>query len=207
MARFLIIGLVVLCAVHTAAAGAPNYDDDREYENFAGRLYIDEIGVDVALYKSWEQGVVDRDDSAAYFGWPKHKLIADHNTEAFALLGSTKVGTMAYIAKEDGAFVYYECVDIFKGHNTGGKITDWDGNDVTKKEDLLMYTCFSGSKNIWVTLWRESISPKEKKEQAVLNNYSIIVNNLIDELLQATENSNESSTHEDEVIELVFVER
>ena len=30
----------------------PKYDDDRDYENFSGRLYIDDVNIDVALYNS-----------------------------------------------------------------------------------------------------------------------------------------------------------
>lgn len=183
MKRFLLIVLIVLFMVSTTMASTPNYDDDRDYENFVGRLYIDDVGIDVALYKSWEQEVVDRNDSAAYMGWPKNKLIGDHNTQAFAPLGKTKVGTIARIVREDGAVVYYECVDIFKGHNTGGTITDWNGNNVTRQEDLLMYTCFNGSKNIWVTLWRETVSPEEKKKQEALKNYCTTMDTYIDELL------------------------
>lgn len=205
MIRFLFIVFAVICMICSAVASTPNYDDDRDYENFVGRLYVDDVGIDVALYKSWEQAVVDRDDSAAYMGWPKHRVIGDHNTEAFKTLGQTKVGTIARIVKEDGTVVYYECVDIFKGHNTGGTITDWDGNDVIQQEDLLMYTCFNGPRNVWVTLWHETLSPEEKKKQEALNNYSAVMDDYIDELLSSMENAVPCNEYDaDEEIELTM---
>lgn len=33
-------------------AEAPDYTDDAAYPNFAGRLHIPEVGIDVALYRS-----------------------------------------------------------------------------------------------------------------------------------------------------------
>ena len=105
----------------------PNYDDDRDYDNFSGRLYIDDIDVDVALYLSNKQEVVDRKDSAAYFDLSAARgdmLIADHNTHSFGSLGTVKVGTIARIQKEDGTIIRYKCTAIFKGHNTGKGITD-----------------------------------------------------------------------------------
>ena len=30
----------------------PNYADDQDYNNFIGRLYVDDLGIDVALYYS-----------------------------------------------------------------------------------------------------------------------------------------------------------
>lgn len=207
MRRFILIALVTILAipltVPATAATTPDYTDDRDYDDFAGRLYIDDIGIDVALYNSNAQEVVDRDDSAAYFGWLKHRIIGDHNTEAFKTLGKTKVGTTACIAKEDGTFAYYECVDIFKGHNTGKDITDWDGNSVMQKEDLLMYTCFNGPRNVWVTLWHKTMSPEEKKKQAVLNNYITTMDNLIDELMLSMENPSDSECDAEE-IELIM---
>ena len=203
MIRFLLIVFIALCVTCTVIAATPNYDDDRDYENFVGRLYIDDVKIDVALYESWEQKVVDRDDSAAYMGWPKHRLIGDHNNQAFKDLGKTKVGAIACIEKEDGTLVYYKCKEVFKGHNNGGTITDNYGNDVTKKADILMYTCYNGWKNIWVTLWYETISPEIVRQQT---NFITAVENQI-EKMQKTINNTPSitSTDEEEEIELVFV--
>lgn len=124
--------------------------------NYAGRLYIDKIEVDVALYRSNKQSVVDRQDSAAYFdldAWPDHMLIADHVTQSFNRLNEIEPGDTAYIVTRDGLVETYICVDAFDGHNTGQFITDWDGNSVMNDAGLLMYTCLTYWRNVRVTLW------------------------------------------------------
>lgn len=195
MKYFLLIIFIISSLISPAFAATPNYNDDKDYENFVGRLYIDDVKIDVALYASWEQKVVDRDDSAAYFGGSKHKIIADHNTEAFAPLGTIKVGTIARIAKEDGTFMYYECTEIFKGYNTGS-ITDNYGNDVTKKADILMYTCYNGWKNIWVTLWYETISPEIVRQQ---NSFITSVENALDKMLSTMDDPIEGTSEYEEI--------
>lgn len=184
----------------------PNYDDDRDYENFSGRLYVDDVDIDVALYRSNDQEVVDRKDSAAYFDLRSARgnmLIADHNTHAFGSLGNVKKGTRAHIVKEDGTIVYYECVDVFKGHNTGQGVTDWNGNSVVGKADLLMYTCFDGWQNIWVTLWNITLSPEEENVQQILDNFVVNMQNLINDMLLNMENPS-VDTGEYEEIELTL---
>lgn len=164
----------------------PNYDDDRDYDDFVGRLYVDDVDIDVALYNSNDQEVVDRKDSAAYFDLSYARgdmIIADHNTHAFGSLTHVKKGTIARIVKEDGRSVYYKCVEIFKGHNTGRGITDWNGNSVVGKADLLMYTCLDGWENIWVALWNEVITELEWE----LDNFMAENQKLIEEMLKQME--------------------
>lgn len=126
------------------------------FGNYAGRLYIDKIEVDVALYRSNKQYVVDRQDSAAYFelaAWPGHMLIADHVTQSFSRLSEIEPGDRACIVTSDGLVENYICVDVFDGHNTGKFITDWNGRSVMKDASLLMYTCLTYWRNVRVTLW------------------------------------------------------
>lgn len=180
----------------------PNYDDDKNYSNFIGRLYIEDLNIDVALYHSNKQYVVDRDDSAAYFDLSYargHMLIADHNTEAFAPLDIATVGMIAKIVKDDGTTVYYKCVDVFKGHNTGKGISDWNGKSVVKDSDLLMYTCFDGWRNVIVVLWNEIPDPTDKTQE-ILDNYITSVNNLINEMLLEMEQfqNNQKETNDNE---------
>lgn len=202
MKRYLVAALAVLCAVYMGMPSLPllmtdeaitpwtletkpNYDDDTNYSGFAGRLYVEDLNIDVALYRSNKQYVVDRDDSAAYFDLSYargHMLIADHNTEAFAPLNAVTIGMIAKIVKDDGAIIYYECVDIFKGHNTGKGISDWNGKSVVKDSDLLMYTCFDGWRNVIVALWNEIPNPIDKTQE-ILDSYITSVNNLINEML------------------------
>lgn len=184
----------------------PNYDDDNDYSNFVGRLYIDDVNIDVALYDSNEQYVVDRNDSAAYFdlsNCPDHMIVADHNTQAFGSLGTVKVGMIAHIEKEDGTIAYYKCVDIFKGHNTGHGITDWNGNSAVGKADLLMYTCFNGWQNIWVVLWNETKIGNEIDVKYTLDTFIIENQKLVEEMLQQMENPIKD-TGEYEDIELIM---
>lgn len=184
----------------------PNYDDDRDYDDFVGRLYVDDVDIDVALYKSNKQDVVDRKDSAAYFDLSYARgdmIIADHNTHAFGSLGSVKKGAIARIVKENGEVVYYRCVDIFKGHNTGKGITDLSGNSVVGKSDLMMYTCFDGWQNIWVALWKEMRIVDGVDIELVLNNFMEANNNLIQEMLKQLETPVQDTGEYDE-IELMF---
>jgi hypothetical protein len=136
----------------------PNYEDDRERLRFAGRLYIDSVGIDVALYRSMMQYIVDDTDSAAYFDvlpWKGHMIIADHRTQAFSTLVDVEIGEIARIHKEDGTNAYYECVDVFDGYNKGGYISDGKGKIVMHRADLLMYTCLDYWQGVRVTLWNE----------------------------------------------------
>ena len=192
---------------YTISTIASNYDDDNDYENFIGRLYIEDINVDVALYHSNDQEVVDRKDSAAYFtlsaAYDK-PIIADHNTHAFGSLGKTKIGTIARIEKENGEIVYYKCVDIFKGHNIGNGITDWEGNSVVGKSDLMMYTCFDGWKNIWVVLWKEIHYVNGVDADEALDNFIEANKNLIEEMIQRLDTPSQDFDI-DEEIELTFV--
>ena len=177
-----------------------NYDDDRDYDNFSGRLYIDDIDIDVALYNSNKQDVVDRKDSAAYFNLsyaPNSMIVADHNTHAFRSLEETRVGTIARIEKEDGTIIRYKCISTFKGHNTGKGITDQNGNSVVGKSDLLMYTCFDGWRNVWVTLWNEAVS------EGPLDKIMRANEELIQQLLQNLNNPL-PAPHDEEEIELIF---
>lgn len=136
----------------------PNYEDDRNYRGFAGRLHICSVGIDIALYRSNKQYVVDREDSAAYFDlapWQGHMIIADHNTQGFDALLDVEVGMICTIFKEDGTVAYYECVDVFDGHNTGRYISNMSGKIVMHRADVLMYTCLDYWENVRVTLWNE----------------------------------------------------
>lgn len=134
----------------------PDYTDDTEYRNFIGRLYIQDVGIDVALYHSNAQYVVDRQDSAAYFHVthsPRCWLIADHNTQAFKPLTKVELGMKAQIVFADGTFTEYECVRVLNGHNVGWTITDEHWVSVVPSSEMLMYTCLDCSENVRVVIW------------------------------------------------------
>ena len=153
-------------------------------EPFAGRLYIDDADINVALYYSHKQEVVDNDDSAAYFFFGTyHGVIADHNTEAFSTLGRVKVGTLSRIEGSDGTDTYYQCIDVFEGINIRTDITDLQGNSVTNRADLLMYTCVKGSKNILITLWSKITVINGIETEKALDTVIEETWNLIDKML------------------------
>ena len=157
-----IFGLVLFIAVLLqpvySNAELPDYSDDTAYSNFAGRLYIPEVGIDVALYRSNKQNVVDRDDSAAYFEYRHegHNVIADHWTQGFATLKDVISGMEAIIIHPDGTMTHYTCAAVFDGHNTGKGITDLNGRFVHGDAPLLMYTCIAGWQDVRVCLWEEN---------------------------------------------------
>lgn len=144
--------LALMLSLTPACAESPSYS------NYAGRLHIPEVGIDVALYRSNKQDVVDRADSAAYFDlspWDGHMVIADHNTQGFAPLADVTVGMECYIVHPNGTETRYVCTDVFDGHNTGKYISDWSGKIVMHRADVLMYTCLDWWANVRVTLWME----------------------------------------------------
>lgn len=136
----------------------PDYTDDASYPYFYGRLYIESVGIDVALYRDhyYKQRAVDRKDSACYFrmsngGW----IIADHNTQAFKTLLDVEVGMEALIVTKDGEIEPYVCVEVLDGVNTGHGITNKAGRVQHGRYDLLMYTCMNGWKNVRVVHWEK----------------------------------------------------
>lgn len=205
---FSVVALSEDCSPMTASYNQPaqrlaptNYHDDRDYPNFAGRLYVDALDIDVALYRSNDQEVVDRKDSAAYFDLSSARgsmIVADHNTHAFGSLGRVKEGATAYIVKNDETMETYICTAVFKGHNTGKGITDWQGNSVVGRADLMMYTCFDGWQNVWVVLWNK-VQPPE--QLPLLQRFGNDMADLIDDLLQTKQ---PAASDQGEEIELIL---
>ena len=166
----------------------PNYADDRDYPNFAGRLYIEDVSIDVALYLSNDQEVVDRKDSAAYFDLSSARgcmIIADHNTHAFSSLDNVKIGALAQLVQDNGDVIVYQCVDIFKGHNTGKGITDWSGRSVVGDAELMMYTCFDGWQNVWIVLWDRVLTETPTQAPNILQHFGTLMDQTLHTLLQS----------------------
>lgn len=146
------------------------YADDQDYPGFVGRLYIDDVGIDVALYNSNAQAVVDRFDSAAYFDlptWRGHYIIGDHNNQSFRALHDVQVGMVCCIRPPDGEPIYYECVRVFNGINTGKYIAEENGRICMADADLLMYTCRMGWRYVRVCLWDRCEPPEDLLDQEV----------------------------------------
>lgn len=163
----------------------PDVFDARDYEGFAGRLYVDEVSINVALYRGNSQEVVDREDSAAYFDLSYARgnmIIADHNSDAFGALGSVREGTVASLERADGSEEYYTCTAVFRGHNTGKGITDWNGVSVVGKAELMMYTCFDGWQNVWVVLWARTSAPADDHDLGLIHHVIHTIQQLLDQL-------------------------
>lgn len=148
-------------AVQSHFARVSRYSDDTKYSGFIGRFHVPSAGIDVALYHSCEQAVVDRGDSAAVFpGTPAESascFIADHNNQDFRALPQVRIGDRAYIQYADGSKTEYVCTQIIQGHNTAGgipyDIVDGEYQPVYGRTNLIAYTCRNGWKNILICMW------------------------------------------------------
>lgn len=138
------------------AETAPDYSDDTNHRGFYGRLYVPSADIDVALYLSNKQSVVDRQDSAAMFRLsyrPKVWIIADHNTQSFASMTDIEVGDEATIVKHEGGEILLECTEVFDGHNTGHGLTDNHGVNIVGPYPYVTYTCIGYWRNIRICQW------------------------------------------------------
>lgn len=120
-----------------------------------GRLTIPDVGINVALFKSNAQEVVDGEDSAAYFKSGDTYLVADHWYSGFERIRDCKKGTIAYI--DTGTKVTeYVCTEVILGHNTKNDLTDLNYVSVLEGRNpngITLYTCVNGWKNIRIAFF------------------------------------------------------
>lgn len=129
-----------------------------------GRFYVPSVGIDVALYTSNKQSVVDAEDSAALFSLsyrPNVSIIADHNIQAFASMTDIVVGDIAYIEWENEETTYLTCVEVLEGHNIGHGLTDDHGVNVVGPHPYITYTCKDYWRNIIICQWDISDLPPQ----------------------------------------------
>ena len=129
-------------------------NNDQEY---VGRFYIPDVGVDVALYDSWKQAVCDKKDSACFFQYGAQRIVADHWNQGFGAIKKCEPGMEAYI-RNGNKTEKFICTDIIEGHNTvTGDLTDWDGNDIWdwNKDGITCYTCNGNSRNIKIIFFKK----------------------------------------------------
>jgi hypothetical protein len=112
------------------------------------------VGVDVACYDSAAQGVVNAADSAAYFAYGAHMVIADHVNQSFSGLLDCAVGDVAQLTK-DGGTEQYQCVAVIDGHNTGYDLTDENYTSIGElyPGTLVCYTCKNGWQNVTISFF------------------------------------------------------
>lgn len=105
-----------------------------------GRLEIPSIGVDVALFSSSSQSVVDAADSAAYFTLGNCTIVADHSNQGFDAIKSISVGATAYIDTGESE-TKLTCTEICQGTNTGHDLLDSNGISISTRSGYAFYTC------------------------------------------------------------------
>ena len=120
-----------------------------------GRFSIPEVGVDVALFESSAQSVVDRADSAGLFYALGQNLIADHNYQGFDAIRRCKVGTGACIETEDGS-LQLTCTGIARGTNTGRDIILENGSSINgmNRGGYTCYTCNETRSSVTVVFFQ-----------------------------------------------------
>ena len=134
-----------------------------ERSGMIGRLYINDVGLDVALfgcpvYQS-SQSIVDKKDSAAYLyavDYYGYDLIADHNIDGFEKMKSSVVGKTVAVIDYGTYTQKYICTANFVGRNTGSALVDGNGNDIsgTNNGGITMYTCNVISGSVTITFWQ-----------------------------------------------------
>ena len=125
----------------------------REY--MTGRLVIPSAAVNVALFSDGvgedeaqiRQAICDAEDSAAIYSDGIGIVIADHNNQAFQLLGEVQPGDRAYILRGE-SILSLECEAIFDGLNSGMGVTDADGIPATLYAEYICYTCGTDWTNV-----------------------------------------------------------
>lgn len=123
----------------------------------AGRLLVPSAGIDVALFidgpgadeAEKRQNICDLEDGAALFSDGYGDLIADHNNQAFSLLGNVQPGDRAYILRGH-SILTLECSLVMKGHNYGEGVVDEDGLLVSSYTDYICYTCEDNWNNVGI---------------------------------------------------------
>lgn len=134
--------------IHQTAECDSNHED-----LYSGRLHINDLDIDVALYYGDQQRTVDREDSAAIFRCDGSFIIADHNHQAFTNLPNVRAGMRGYIEHEVLGKIDIVCVDVFRGYNNGSHIADENGMSVMGVADYMMYTCAGDDNEVFICLW------------------------------------------------------
>lgn len=125
----------------------------------SGRWSVPEVGIDVAVFCSNEQSVVDAIDSAAFFEYGNNYLLGDHWNQGFEAIKNCQPGMAASFDTLEGNNKYL-CVDVITGHNTGKSITDDSGVDLRDyplQDAIICYTCNDSWKNITIVIFQQDI--------------------------------------------------
>ena len=121
-----------------------------------GRWIIPDVQIDVAVFASNQQTVVDETDSAGWFSYGQNTLIADHWNQGFNAIKQCTPGMTAELQQETQT-VSYICTRVDTGFNTGTGILDNQGNDLidyTEKNYVICYTCNDQKGNITFVMFK-----------------------------------------------------
>lgn len=108
-----------------------------------GRLYSADLGLDVALFPSMSQSVVDAPDSAAYFSVSGATVIGDHQNQGFSRIRNAIPGSTTFTISDGTNVTTYRCIASYNGINTGYDLVDEAGSPVYSKYpgSVILYTC------------------------------------------------------------------
>lgn len=120
-----------------------------------GRLTIPDVKIDVAIFKTNAQKVVDAKDSAAYFRSGDTDVVADHWYSGFERIRDCKYGTVAYVDTGEKV-IEYVCTEVILGHNTGKDLTDLNYVSILTGKNpkgITLYTCVNGWQNVRIAFF------------------------------------------------------
>lgn len=148
---------------------ANNQEEMEERPAMIGRLYIPDVGVNVALFDTTGmkynigQSYVDAEDSSAWKDKNGIGVVADHGNQTFKdIHKSVSNETMAYIQVGENIKTYV-CASSGCGTNTRKKLIDENGQEIynTKGIDFMTYACADDTGvNIYYQTW--TLVPEEE---------------------------------------------
>ena len=148
---------------------ANNQEEMEERPAMIGRLYIPDVGVNVALFDTTGmkynigQSYVEAEDSSAWKDKNGIGVVADHGNQTFKdIHKSVSNETMAYIQVGENIKTYV-CASSGCGTNTRKKLIDENGQEIynTKGIDFMTYACADDTGvNIYYQTW--TLVPEEE---------------------------------------------
>ena len=139
-----------------------NTQEMLDRQGMVGRLYIPDVGIDVALFQtsvsdiSQQKAYADAPDSGIWMQKGNTIIFGDHASEGFDGIADVVPGvTMCYlqIGSEVNPFL---CLQKGTGHNLRSDLVDEEGNTLidTEEYSMLCYACAdSTGRNIYYAYW------------------------------------------------------
>ena len=130
-----------------------------------GRLVIPVADINVALYESSNQVVVNAEDSAALFKLGSARVIADYWAQGFSNLSKCAEGSEAYIVTDAGSTLYL-CSKSENGSIARGNILFSDSTAVgtSSKSSVVCYSQTGVGTSAWVVEFTSDGEPTTCKK-------------------------------------------